>query len=54
MSIKEVITPDSTKFNSAQNNKQATQQKYSRKNPYPAELLERIKLNAEGSEKEIL
>ncbi len=54
MNIKEVITPDSTTFNSAQNNKQATQQKYSRKNPYPAELLERVKLNAEGSEKETI
>ena len=54
MSLQEATTPDSKTLNSVQDNKHSAQQKYSRKNPYPAELLKRVKLNAEGSAKETI
>ena len=54
MSIQEATTSDSIMPNSVHDNKHSAQQKYSRKNPYPAELLERVKLNAEGSAKETI
>lgn len=54
MSLQEATTPDSKIHNSVHDNKHSAQQKYSRKNPYPAELLERVKLNAEGSAKETI
>ena len=54
MSLQEATTPDSKTLNSVQDNKHSAQQKYSRKNPYPAELLKRVKLTAEGSAKETI
>ena len=54
MSIQEATTSDSIILNSVHDKKHSAQQKYSRKNPYPAELLERVKLNAEGSAKETI
>ena len=54
MSIQEATTSNSKTLNSVHDNKHSAQQKYSRKNPYPAELLERVKLNAEGSAKETI
>ena len=54
MSLQEATTPDSKTLNSVHDNKHSAQQKYSRKNPYPAELLKRVKLNAEGSAKETI
>ena len=54
MGIQEATTSNSKTLNSVHDNKHSAQQKYSRKNPYPAELLERVKLNAEGSAKETI
>jgi sulfite reductase (NADPH) flavoprotein alpha-component len=54
MSLQEATTPDSKTLNSVHDNKHSAQQKYSRKNPYPAELLERVNLNSEGSSKETI
>ena len=54
MSLQEATTPDSKTLSSVQDKKHSAQQKYSRKNPYPAELLKRVKLNAEGSAKETI
>ena len=52
----DLTKPDAMKLGSRalKSNPNPETLKFSRKNPYPAELLERIKLNGEGSAKETI
>ncbi|MEC8333052.1 MAG: sulfite reductase subunit alpha [Verrucomicrobiota bacterium] len=56
MKQSDLTKPDSIKLGSRalKSNPNPETLKFSRKNPYPAELLERIKLNGEGSAKETI